>query len=71
VASDLHADLEGVEGIAVTDLRPAGAAEIAGQRYDVVSEAPYIERGTRIRVFKHEGYRIVVRAIPPSNSEAS
>ena len=71
VASDLHADLEGAEGIAVTDLRPAGAAEIDGRRYDVVSEAPYVESGTRIRVFKHEGYRIVVQAIPDKNTEAS
>ena len=71
IASDLHADLEGAEGVAVTDLRPAGAAEIDGRRYDVVSEAPYIERGCRIRVFKHEGYRILVQAIPDSHSETS
>jgi membrane-bound serine protease (ClpP class) len=71
VASDMQLDLEGAEGVALTDLRPAGAAEINGTRYDVVSEAPYIERGTRVRVYKHQGYRIVVQAIPESTSEAS
>ena len=70
IASDLDSSLEGVEGIAVTTLRPAGAAEFNGVRYDVVSEAPYIERGSRVRVFKHEGYLIVVQAVTESTSEA-
>lgn len=63
VASDVEADLVGRRGVAATDLRPAGAATIDGRRYDVVSEAEFIERGASIEVLKHEGYRIVVREI--------
>ncbi len=61
VASDIEADLVGRRGVAATDLRPAGAATIEGRRYDVVSEAEFIERGSTVEVLKHEGYRIVVR----------
>jgi membrane-bound serine protease (ClpP class) len=57
-------ELEGVDGIALTDLRPAGTAEVAGERLDVVSEAGWITAGTPVRVLRAEGYRHVVRAIP-------
>jgi membrane-bound serine protease (ClpP class) len=60
-------ELEGLEGIALTDLRPAGTAEIAGERLDVVSEAGWITAGSPVRVLRAEGYRHVVRgvALPP------
>lgn len=57
-------ELEGIDGIALTDLRPAGTAEVAGERLDVVSEAGWITAGTPVRVLRAEGYRHVVRAIP-------
>jgi membrane-bound serine protease (ClpP class) len=57
-------ELEGVDGIALTDLRPAGKAEIAGERLDVVSEAGWITAGSPVRVLRAEGYRHVVRAVP-------
>jgi membrane-bound serine protease (ClpP class) len=57
-------ELEGIDGIALTDLRPAGTAEIAGERLDVVSEAGWITAGSPIRVLRAEGYRHVVRAVP-------
>ena len=57
-------ELEGVDGIALTDLRPAGTAEVAGERLDVVSEAGWITAGTPVRVLRAEGYRHVVRAVP-------
>ena len=63
VASDVREDLVGQRGVAATDLRPAGAATFAGRRYDVVSEAEFIERGAEVEVLKHEGYRIVVREV--------
>lgn len=66
VASDREASLEGAIGVALTDLHPSGAAEFGGKRYDVVSEAPYIERGRRVRVLRHEGYRIVVQEVNES-----
>ena len=57
-------ELEGIDGVALTDLRPAGTAEVAGERLDVVSEAGWITAGTPVRVLSAEGYRHVVRAVP-------
>ena len=44
-----------------TDLRPAGVAEVAGERIDVVSEGDFVQAGTAITVVRAEGYRHVVR----------
>jgi len=54
--------LVGAEGVALTDLRPAGAAEIDGMRIDVVAEAGYLAAGSALEVIVDEGYRRVVRA---------
>jgi membrane-bound serine protease (ClpP class) len=51
----------GATGVALTDLRPAGVAEIAGRRVDVVTEGEYLKAGDRIEVLVDEGYRRVVR----------
>jgi len=48
-------------GRATTPLRPAGIAEIDGERVDVVSEGEMIEAGTTIVVSRVDGNRIVVR----------
>ncbi len=53
----------GKEGVAHTLLRPAGIAEIDGERVDVVSEGEYINPGTRIIVTKVEGVRVVVKRL--------
>lgn len=53
--------LVGKEGEAVSSLRPAGIAKIDGQRVDVVTEGGMIEPGSRVRVVKVEGHRVVVR----------
>jgi membrane-bound serine protease (ClpP class) len=58
-------DLVGREGLALTDLRPAGTAIFGEERVDAVSESEWIEEGTDIRVVSSEGYRVVVRAILP------
>lgn len=55
--------LLGQEGVAISALRPAGIAEIAGQRWDVVTEGAFIPRNSRVQVVKVEGPRIVVREI--------
>ncbi|TEB13790.1 NfeD family protein [Pelotomaculum propionicicum] len=51
----------GKEGIALTPLRPAGSAEVEGRRLDVVTEGEFIRAGTRVRVVKVEGTRVVVK----------
>jgi len=50
-------------GTALTQLRPSGIANLAGQRVDVVTEGGLIEKGTAVKVVAVEGARIVVRAV--------
>jgi membrane-bound serine protease (ClpP class) len=49
-------------GTAMTHLRPSGTAVIRGERVDVVTEGPHVQRGAPIRVVAVEGMRVVVRA---------
>jgi membrane-bound serine protease (ClpP class) len=56
-------DLVGKDGVAVTDLRPAGTATIAGERVDVVTEGEYVSQGSAVRVLRSEGYRHIVRGL--------
>jgi membrane-bound serine protease (ClpP class) len=51
----------GAVGVAITDLRPAGVAEIAGRRVDVVTEGEYLRAGDHVEVLVDEGYRRLVR----------
>jgi len=52
-----------MEGEALTSMRPAGIAVIAGKRYDVVTEGDFIDHGTRIKVDRVEGVRIIIKKI--------
>jgi len=56
-------DLVGIEGIAITDLRPSGTARIGTERIDVVSYGPWVTAGTPIRIVSSEGYRHVVEPV--------
>ena len=49
-----------VKGTSITDLRPAGMAEINGQRVDVVTDGEYIEANIPIVVTGVTGNRIIV-----------
>ena len=49
------------EGVAITPLRPAGTGEFKNGRFDVVSEGEYISAGSKIKVIKVEGNKIVVK----------
>ncbi len=51
----------GKGGTALSPLRPAGIAQIEGERVDVVSDGELIEPGTQIVVTRVDGNRIVVR----------
>ncbi len=57
---EVFADYIGLEGQALTDLRPSGAAVINGKRIDVVTEGDYINQGSNIIVKSAEGSKIVV-----------
>jgi membrane-bound serine protease (ClpP class) len=53
----------GTRGTAASPLRPAGIAELAGTRVDVVSQGEWIDTGAPIEVIRVEGNRIVVRQV--------
>jgi len=53
----------GRRGTALTDLRPAGAAEFDGERVDVVADGGFISRGEAVVIVRDEGYRKVVRIV--------
>ena len=61
----------GKSGTATSPLRPAGIAEIEGERLDVVSDGELIEPGVPIVVTRVDGNRIVVRRrhIPTERSK--
>jgi membrane-bound serine protease (ClpP class) len=56
-------ELVGMEGIALTTLRPAGSAEFNGQRYDVVADWEYIPKGNKIKIIRVEGIKVVVKEL--------
>ena len=63
IAAVPRSDLVGQDGVAVTDLRPAGTAQIGQERVDVVTEGEYVAQGRAVRVVRSEGYRHVVRGL--------
>jgi len=62
-SAETVSDLVGVRGVAISTLRPAGKAEINGQRMDVVTEGEFIEEGRPIIIIEVHGARIVVRKL--------
>ncbi|MCW5661605.1 MAG: hypothetical protein KIT60_28220 [Burkholderiaceae bacterium] len=59
----------GKTGRATSPLRPAGIADIDGQRVDVVSDGEHIDAGQAIRVTRVDGNRVVVRRITENQTE--
>jgi membrane-bound serine protease (ClpP class) len=52
--------LLGMEGVTLSMLRPSGTAQIGDRRVDVVTEGEFIPKGTKVKVIKVEGFRVVV-----------
>ncbi len=61
-ASDLEY-LVGKEGIASTDLKPAGKCDIEGVEFDVRAEGRYIEKGTKVRINRIYENTIMIKEI--------
>ena len=60
---DALAAFVGREGIAQSELRPAGIVVVDGRRLDCVTEGALLPADTRVRVVKVEGNRVVVRPV--------
>lgn len=67
VAPPERGDLLGREGKTLTPLRPAGTADVAGRRVDVVTEGEFIEAGAWVRIVKVEGPRVVAEKVQIGN----
>jgi membrane-bound serine protease (ClpP class) len=55
--------LVGQQGVATTNLMPAGKAEFDGQLVDVIAEGLPIDRGQPVVVVKARGSRVLVRGV--------
>ena len=53
----------GLEGVALTPLRPSGTVKIGNARVDVVTQGGFITSGTKVKVVKVEGTRVVVEQL--------
>lgn len=63
VSALARGELVGVEGVAVTDLRPSGTVAVGEERIDAVTEGDFIKAGSPVRILRAEGYRHVVRGL--------
>lgn len=61
ISAAVRPELVGSTGVALTDLRPSGTAEIGDERLDVVADGEWISAGTAIKVIRSEGYRHIVK----------
>lgn len=68
-AESHSADLVGKEGVAISDLRPAGKVEVGDELLDVVAEGAYIAKDKKVRVTQIEGNRIVVEEVADGDTE--
>ncbi|MEH7247934.1 nodulation protein NfeD [Neobacillus niacini] len=69
IASKSRLELIGMVGHTLTMLRPSGTIIIDDERLDAVSEGEFIGKGTKVRVMRAEGARIIVREIPSLDKE--
>ena len=63
VAKEDYSRLTGKEGLSLTPLRPAGSADIDGEKADVVTDGEFIPKSVRVKVINTSGGRIVVKQL--------
>ena len=63
LAEEKMQELVGSIGTVLNPLHPAGIAEFDGERFDVVSHGEFVEKGSKVRIDKIEGVRILVSEV--------
>lgn len=53
----------GLEGVALTDMRPVGVVQLTDRRADALAEQGFIRSGTKVRITYADGSQIKVREI--------
>ncbi|MEL6617127.1 MAG: NfeD family protein, partial [Bacteroidota bacterium] len=66
ISAETAPNLDGARGTALTALRPAGTADIDGDRVDVVTQGQFVDAGDAIEVVSARGAVVVVRPVPGS-----
>jgi len=56
-------NLLGMEGSALTDMRPSGVVEIDGVRHDAIALGGIVDKGAGVRVTNVDGLTIEIRAL--------
>ena len=55
--------LSGRTGIAVTDLRPNGKAEVDGKLLEVLADGVFLDKGEPVRVISDDGMGVIVKRV--------
>ncbi|MBQ9832236.1 MAG: hypothetical protein IJO48_00740 [Clostridia bacterium] len=55
--------LVGKEGICLNTLRPSGNADFDGLKLDVLSDGEFIKAGSKVRIVRVEGLKILVKEV--------
>lgn len=63
VSAPARQDLVGRQGVALSELRPVGIADVDGERVDVTTEGDWLPAGTPVAVVKAEAMRLVVKRL--------
>lgn len=56
-------DMIGRIGVCMNTLHPAGNVDFDGTRLDVVTEGGFIQKGSRVRIERVDGVKIIVREV--------
>lgn len=67
IANETRQELTTLQGEALTELRPGGAALFGEERLDVVTEGGFVAKGSLLKVVYTSGSRIVVREVKQDN----
>lgn len=59
--TQFNTEMVGKEGVAATNLRPAGHISIDEKRYQAVSQMGFISKGERVKVIGGEGGHLIVK----------
>ncbi|NIK77391.1 membrane-bound serine protease (ClpP class) [Paenibacillus castaneae] len=63
VSAEMKISLLGLEGVAITPLRPSGTIQIGDNRVDVVTSGEFVEVNRTVKVVKAEGTWVVVKEV--------
>jgi membrane-bound serine protease (ClpP class) len=69
--SETNSSLLGKTGVVHNSLRPGGTAMVDGERVDVVTQGPMLDKGTKIKVIEVVGNRVVVEEFDDGDDASS